>query len=121
MGEKGLAEFKCPAPQTMVKYIFEGMDDAYICQKQGQLYVSEREWCDLFAHNHETPNFQKRFDRDEKFISDLAKCLHEFHDLKEEVMAKAVSAGLWAAREKYVGIVDDAYAEKIDHLQEAIG
>lgn len=128
VGDKGLAEIKCPSPETMVKYHMNGetlragedpytsFDDAYICQKQGQMLIAEREWNDLYAFSYEFPKMQKRFERHEKFLDALGKALREFHDMKEFMLAKMEASGYFAEKKEAMGIADQAYQDNLEQL-----
>lgn len=78
VGEKGLGEIKCPAPQTHIKYMVEGITKEYKCQIQGQLFVTEKEYCDFFSFEPTMPPVTIRIERDEEFITKLENALNEF-------------------------------------------
>lgn len=105
IGEDGLLEIKCVAPQTQVCNMINGMDGDYIPQTQGQLYVAEREWNDWYSYNLEFPPVKIRTYRDEAFIAILAQSLKDFCDLKAEMMEKVCKQGFFADR-KFQTIVD---------------
>lgn len=56
----------------------------YIPQVQGQLWIMQREWCDLFFHHPDLPNLCIRIERDEKYIESLIRgvelCLEKRDD-----------------------------------------
>ena len=128
VGTKGLCEIKCPSPETMIKYHMNGdvlgndkepyssFDDAYICQKQGQMLIAEREWNDLYAFSYEFPKVQKRFERNEKFIDALAKALREFNDMKEFMLAKMEASGYFAEKKHQMSIAEQAYQDNLEKL-----
>ena len=81
VGEVGLLELKCPAPQTQVAYLVDRAVDAkYKPQTQGQLFVTGREWVDVFAYHPELPFVPVRTERDEVFIKCLEALLQSFND-----------------------------------------
>lgn len=45
IGSTGLGEIKCPASQKL----YEEVPPYYLCQVQGQLEVTKREWCDFIV------------------------------------------------------------------------
>jgi len=51
VGTDGLVEIKCPQQKTFNKYIKnpKGLKTAYNWQVQGQMWVTGRQWCDIFA------------------------------------------------------------------------
>jgi hypothetical protein len=128
VGTVGLAEIKCPAPEIMVKYHMNGeilgndsepyssFDDAYICQKQGQMLIAEREWNDLYAFSYEFPDLQKRFNRNEKFLSALGKALREFNDMKDHMLSKMEASGYFAEKRESIGIAEAAYQDNLEAM-----
>lgn len=51
VGEDGLLEVKCPLAPTQVGYLLAGtLPTEYVLQLQGQLYVTERQWCDFLSY-----------------------------------------------------------------------
>lgn len=76
IGEDGLLEIKCPLGKTHTRYILEDrIPTAYKAQIQGQLYVTERRWCDFLSYrpeNKQRPHFIKRVYRDEAYIKDMS-------------------------------------------------
>lgn len=109
----GMLEIKCPAPQTMVAYAIDGLDDEYICQKQGQLYVAEREWADLFAWHPEMQSVRLTVKRDESFIKELSAALRQFNDMKDEMMERVLADGFYAERERIRTVHEEAYKEYV--------
>ena len=50
IGKDGLVEIKCPKWSTLIDYHLSGkIPSNYMYQMQGQLYVSERQWCDFYV------------------------------------------------------------------------
>jgi len=78
IGASGIGEIKCPAPQTHVHYLRHGIDTDYRCQMQGQLLVSEKDFCDFFSYHPDYEPVQIRVERDYGFISKLKAVLDEF-------------------------------------------
>lgn len=76
VGEDGLLEIKCPLGKTHTRYILEDkVISIYKPQIQGQLWVTERKWCDFLSYRPENlkrPHFIKRVYRDEPYIKELA-------------------------------------------------
>lgn len=75
VGDDGLVEIKCPDPHTHIGYIQDDkVPDAYIDQIQGQLWVTDRKWCDFVSfdpHMSKRKIFVKKVYRDEKYITEL--------------------------------------------------
>jgi hypothetical protein len=56
VGDDGLLELKCPAPQTQVKYLLSReVEDDYRPQLQFQLWVTQRKWVDIYSYHPELP------------------------------------------------------------------
>lgn len=86
VGDDGLIELKCPAPATMVEYLLTGaIEKRYRPQIQGQLYISERQWCDVIAWHPELPRTVIRVERNEEFIEFLAGQLTDFCNYLERI------------------------------------
>ena len=76
VGEDGLIECKCPAPETLISYHAEGvLPTQYKPQIQGLLLISGRAWCDFFVFHPELTPFLLRTEPDEKYQEKMAKCL----------------------------------------------
>jgi putative phage-type endonuclease len=63
-GDKGLVEIKCPESATHLSYRIDNkkLIDGYFYQVQGQLWISDRDWCDLASYD---PRF---IDDDKKLL-----------------------------------------------------
>ncbi len=89
LGEKGLLEIKVPKPDTHVGYLLTSeISENYRPQLQGQLFVTGREWVDIFSYHPELPPSQIRVVRDESYIGFLENQLWEFNSYIREAMAK---------------------------------
>ena len=74
----GLVEIKCLAPHNhvlMLSYFAKHgrVQPSYVPQSQGQIYVCEREWNDMFFYHPALPELLVRLDRDEDYITALTK------------------------------------------------
>lgn len=78
VGDDGLLEIKCPAAHTHVGYLLGSVADDYRCQIQGQLYITERAWCDVLSYCPGLPPALVRVERDEDFILLLAAAVDVF-------------------------------------------
>ena len=75
-GTDGILEIKCPQPHTMVKYWREfgkkeRMPIEYVAQVQGQLWITNRKWCDFLCYAENIKPLLIRVERDEDFIGEL--------------------------------------------------
>lgn len=79
VGDDGILEIKCPAPQTHLGYMRRRhIDGDYYSQVQGQLYVTGRKWVDIQSYFPGLPSVIIRVQRDEEYIANLASVLAEF-------------------------------------------
>jgi hypothetical protein len=85
-----LLEQKCPALETHVGYLLDpaSLMAEYRLQVQGQLWVCEREWCDMQSYYPGFPSVITRVRRDEKVIAALALHVPAFVATMLECRAK---------------------------------
>jgi hypothetical protein len=86
VGDLGLLELKVPAMHTHLRYWRkpERLAADYRGQVQAQLWVSEREWCDVCSFNPDLPPVVIRVTRDETYIHHFAAALSSFVDALED-------------------------------------
>ena len=85
VGDHGLLEIKCPMAKTMVEYLRDGvLPSAYVPQVQGQLWITDREWCDFLAWHPAMKPLTVKVERDEKFIEKLAELVSALDDVITE-------------------------------------
>jgi hypothetical protein len=76
VGDDGLLEVKCPAPETLIAYHAAGeLPVQYKPQVQGLLLISGRAWCDFFVFHPELTPLLLRIEPDEKYQTKIAQCL----------------------------------------------
>lgn len=83
----GLVEIKCPNTATHIETLSLGkLPTQYRAQVQGQLWITERQWCDFVSFDPRMPeNAQMiiiRVERDDQYIEQLK---HEIEKFLEEV------------------------------------
>jgi len=72
----GLGEIKCPKNEVYFKILLHGkVESKYVWQCQMQMFICEREWCDMIFYN---PNFEQslfveRIFPDKKMVEKLLK------------------------------------------------
>ena len=94
VGTDGILEVKCPMPETVVEYHLNGeLPLAYKPQVQGQLLITEREWCDFIAYHPELKPFLIRVERDEKYIAAIQVALDEFCEMLDSFREKLSTLG----------------------------
>ena len=73
IGSDGLIEIKCPAPATHVAYLRGGrLPTKYKQQVQGQMWITDRAWCDFVSYHESMPALITRVERDQAYIDLLA-------------------------------------------------
>lgn len=89
VAEKGCLELKCPIISTQVGYLLENkLPVEYFQQTQGQLLVTDREWCDFLSYYPGLKPLLIRVNRDEKFIKTLRVELEVFCSELKDIVAK---------------------------------
>ena len=79
VGEYGLVEVKAPRRHHYIRMILSDDPAAnYRPQIQGQLWLSERAWCDLCLYAPPLPLFIRRVLRDDDYIAELAVAVAAF-------------------------------------------
>ena len=79
VGEDGMIEIKCPLVQTHVEYMLNNkLPTAYFQQVQGQLWVTDRKWCDFISYYPGLKPLIVRVVRDEVFITLLENEIEKF-------------------------------------------
>lgn len=76
VGDDGLLEIKCRAPETLIMYHAMGalpVQDRP--QVQGLLLISGRAWCDFYAFHPELTAFLLRVPADPQYQTKIANCL----------------------------------------------
>lgn len=98
VGEFGELEIKCPKESTHVSYLLAagGAYEEYRVQVQGQLWIAEREWCDVISFHPEMSMALTRIGRDDSFIADLSKTVAAFSARLESLSLDLVERG-WLA------------------------
>lgn len=96
VGEEGLLEIKCPAPQTHMEYLVNGkVDTDYYPQLQGQLFVTGRKWVDIWSYHPKMPPVRIRTERDEVYIAFLATELDKLRTFMNDHIQNLANQGLW--------------------------
>lgn len=87
----GMVEFKCPKTTTQIEtFLSNKMPTGHKAQVQGQLWVSEREWCDFVSFDPRIDGaagyFCQRQERDEEYIKELSEACYKFTDELREMI-----------------------------------
>ena len=89
VGDDGLLEIKCPAPETLIAYHANGeMPPQYKPQVQGLLLISGRAWCDFYVFHPELTPFFQRIDPDTNYQAKIAEALLALLEEIERIESK---------------------------------
>lgn len=89
VGNDGLLEIKTKLPHLFIEAVERGsFPPEHFAQCQGQIWVSEREWCDLVIYWPGMPKFIMRTHRDDKYIMSLSEAVDKFNDELAELVEK---------------------------------
>jgi len=89
VGDDGVIEVKCPAPETLISYHGDGgLPVQYKPQVQGLLLITGRAWCDFFVFHPELTSFLFRVEPDEKYQAKQAAALLRLLEEIERIEAK---------------------------------
>jgi len=89
VGDDGLIEIKCPAPETLISYHAAGeLPAQYRPQIQGLLLISGRAWCDFYVFHPELTPFLLRVEPDEKYQAKIADGLYKLLEEIERIESK---------------------------------
>lgn len=79
IGNDGLLEIKTKLPHLQLEVLLsECMPSDHVAQVQGQMWVTEREWCDFVSYWPKLPLFVKRIYRDDEYIRFLENAVKDF-------------------------------------------
>lgn len=108
-----VTEVKSPTIPVQMERLIFGDNDAYRCQRQGQLWVAEADKAIFFSYNSRTPDYMVEDGRDEKFIAALADCLERFDDELSEWEARLRSLGAFQEFAEVVTPIEAAHARNL--------
>lgn len=98
IGDTGMLEIKTALPHLLIDLILKDeFPPEHKAQVQGQLWIAEREWCDLTVYWPKMPPFIKRATRDEAYITALAGEVARFNDELDALVERIKGYGLRAA------------------------
>ena len=83
VADDGMMEIKCPKTVTQIETFLNGkMPPIHKAQVQGQMWVSEKNWCDFVSFdpriNGKASYFCERIKRDDEYISTLESEVEKF-------------------------------------------
>lgn len=81
ISDVGLLEIKTKLPHLQIEVLLAGkLPPEHKAQVQGQLWVAEREWCDLVSYWPRLPLFVTRVFREEEYIKTIEREVKAFLD-----------------------------------------
>ncbi len=94
VGEDGLLEVKCPSEKVHMGHLLDGtIADDHKPQVQGQLWIAERQWCDVLSYHPDLPPALIRVERDEEYIGKLTAAVEMFAAALEDATGQARARG----------------------------
>jgi hypothetical protein len=90
-----LAEIKCPQVPMQIRTLIYGLDDDYMAQIQGQLLISQFDFCHFYSYRHDCPAYYTKVYPDPQWQADLARVLAEFCDGLNRHAAQAKAMDGW--------------------------
>lgn len=89
VGDDGLIEIKTKKPELLIDLHERGdLPPEHRAQVQGQLWISQRSYCDFVGYYTGMPIFIHRVDRDEDYIAALADEVRQFNDELDRMVEK---------------------------------
>lgn len=90
VGDDGLLEIKCPAPQNHMAYLLgDPVSSDYWLQIQGQLWISERDWTDVVSYHPDLGGTVIRVNRSLEDIAMLEEQIGHHFLARLEAMLEA--------------------------------
>lgn len=88
VGETGLLEIKTALPHILLEYLrMDKFPPEHMAQCQGNLWVAEREWCDILIFWPGMKPLIKRVHRDESYILKMSAAVREFNAELQDLVA----------------------------------
>ena len=90
IGDDGILELKNPRAKTQISYLRNPskLPTTYYCQVMGQLYITQRAYCDFVSWFPGLPMFQVRVESDPKIMAMVGEHLDKFISEMLEERAK---------------------------------
>jgi len=89
VGDDGILEIKSPAFNTMINYLLKNeLPSIYHWQVHGQMFVTDRNWCDFMAYHPKLKPVIIRVERDKKIEDELKAKLVDCTRRAETILKK---------------------------------
>jgi hypothetical protein len=111
-------EAKCPTVPVQLERLVFGDNDAYRCQRQGQIWVAEADKAIFLSYSPRMPLYLVEDGRDEKFLAKLADCLDRFGDELDAWTAKARSLGAYQPFDPLIPVDAAYHRERLETEEE---
>lgn len=85
VGRWGLVEIKCLKAENVINSYREGAPKKYTPQVQGQIWICEREYCDLVIYHPKLKINIIRIEKDEEYIEKMAEYVAQFNEDLDEL------------------------------------
>ena len=119
-GTKIAVELKSPGIENHILYLDDEESDAYVCQRQGQLWVCELDRVDLTSYHPNGPAAIIRTHRDEPFIRKLSAAVYQFSDEVDELERRMRAKGVWIAYERVTALDRERGEQAVAELSEYV-
>ena len=94
IGDNAMLEIKTQRGDLLIETIQKDeFPTCHVAQVQGQLWIAEREYCDLLVYWPGLPPFVKRQARDEAYITKLSQEVNRFTDELDELVERVRKYG----------------------------
>ena len=104
IGEDGVLEIKTQRGDLLIETLLKDQfPPEHVAQVQGQLWIAERDWCDLIVFWPGMPPFVRRTGRDKAYITKLSDAVNRFTDELDDLVEKIRSYGLAEAQPTETG------------------
>jgi hypothetical protein len=89
IGEDGGIECKCPAPDTHLRYLIDGvLPKEYAAQVHGSMFVTGRPWWVFMSYSRQFPALVVRVERDEAVQIALKEAVEAFNGRIDATLAR---------------------------------
>jgi hypothetical protein len=94
LGDRGILEIKSKLPHLHIEIMLrDRFPSDHRAQVQGQLWIAERDWCDLAVYWPGLPLLVYREHRDEEYLKTLAAAIDAFNEELDRIVDRVRSYG----------------------------
>jgi hypothetical protein len=121
VGDDGLLEIKCLGAKAHVAALLGRVSNEYNLQTQGQIYVTERKWCDRLFYNPVLPNLLTRVEPDGEVQMLLGDALLDFTEMMERGRQQLIQLGAQPAAVREVEDAEAREAKEVEMFKRLVG